>query len=270
MFVKIYGDKLISSSLWDERPEARLVFLSMLALADGDGVVDVPNTRALARILNLTEEFLLAGLAVLEAPDSGSRTPDEDGRRVVREGASWRMVNYEKYREFRTATQEATRRRVAAHRKNKPAVTSNSGNGGVTAVTPALDLSLRSDPDPDRVRPEATEANRWLTAFCAAWRVSRDAAMYTGGPGASKATAVLADEIANLSAESRASAWARRAEMFAAFFADEKNKQAGFRFSWFVQRFEGLRKPSREPGRMNAQEAQDELTRRILARENAR
>ena len=115
-FVKIYGSKLISSSLWDEAPEVRLVFLSLLAVADYNGYIDIPNERALARVLNLSQEYLDGALAVLMAPDGGSRSDEHEGRRVLRDGSGWRCVNYEKYREFRSASQEATRIRVQRHR----------------------------------------------------------------------------------------------------------------------------------------------------------
>lgn len=142
-FVKIYGSKLITSSLWDEAPEARLVFLSLLAIADWQGFVDIPNERALARVMNVEISYLEKALAVLMAPDDGSRTPDQEGRRVLREGSGWRVVNYEKYREFRSATQEATRLRVEKHRAAKN-VTSNAGNVHNPSVTADLDPEYRS------------------------------------------------------------------------------------------------------------------------------
>lgn len=120
-FVKIYGTKLITSSLWDEAPEARLVFLSMLAIADQNGYVDVPNERALARVLNLPDDYLKRGLDVLMKPDPGSRTASHEGRRIVRQEPGWLCVNYEQYREFRSAKQEADRIRIAALRAAKAA-----------------------------------------------------------------------------------------------------------------------------------------------------
>lgn len=115
-FVKIYGSKLVTSSLWDECPEARLVWFSMLAVADMHGVVDTPSEKALARYLNLPQDYLERGLAVLMAPDSDSRTKSFEGRRVIRDGSVFRCVNYEKYRDFRTPKQEADRRRIASQR----------------------------------------------------------------------------------------------------------------------------------------------------------
>lgn len=151
-FVKIYGNKLITSSLWDEPPEVRLVFLAFLAIADWDGYVDIPNERALARVMNVTEDYLQRALDVLMAPDDGSRTPDQEGRRVLRDGSGWRVVNYERYREFRSSAQEAVRLRVAKHRA-KTSVTSNGGNTSVTAVT------TDTDPEEDREAEQISDSS---------------------------------------------------------------------------------------------------------------
>jgi hypothetical protein len=120
-FVKIYGSKLVSSSLWEATPEARLVFISMLALADWDGWVDTPSERTLARMLNLDVDYVHRALVVLAAPDPDSRSADNDGRRVIATrnangDAGFQCVNYEKYREHRTKHQEAHRLRVQKYR----------------------------------------------------------------------------------------------------------------------------------------------------------
>ena len=162
--MKIYGSKLISSSLWDEAPEVRLTFLALLAIADARGFVDVPNERALARVLNLERGYVERALAVLMAPDKGSRTDAHNGRRVLREGAGWLCVNYEKYREFRSAKQEAIRLRVEKHRT----VTRNAGNAtNVTGndVTPEAEADGRNaerrDLDPPAGHSHSGEQPMW-------------------------------------------------------------------------------------------------------------
>ncbi len=147
-FVKIYGSKMISSSLWDEPPEARLVFFAFLAIADWDGYVDVPNERALARVMNVDADYLQRALDVLMSPDKGSRTPDQEGRRVLRDGAGWRVVNYTQYREFRSSSQEQVRLRVAKFRA-KGSVTGNAGNVQVTPVT--TDTDQEEDQDSEQI-----------------------------------------------------------------------------------------------------------------------
>lgn len=118
-FVKLYGHKLLNSTLWRECWQARLVFVGMLALSDKDGVVDIHHVDILAHRLNLPVEDVETGLAVLEAPDGRSRTPDHDGRRVLRNGDHWLIVNKEKYREYRTRAQELGRKRTATCRTKK-------------------------------------------------------------------------------------------------------------------------------------------------------
>lgn len=196
-FVKIYGSKLITSSLWDEAPEARLVFLSLLSIADATGYVDVPNERSLARVLNLEPNYVERGLAVLMAPDIGSRTDTHEGRRVLREGAGWRCVNYEKYREFRSAAQEATRVRVEKHRAK--VVTSNAGNNSpVTVHAVTLEAEAKAKAEAKKIPPGGADkprekaadprAQRFIAIFCEEWK-AKHTSPYR--PGASQRGALL-------------------------------------------------------------------------------
>jgi hypothetical protein len=116
LFVKLFGDQLLRSTLWECGWQPRLVFIGMLALADDDGEINAPKIETLARLLNLSVADTAAGLAVLEAPDPESRSQEQEGRRVVKDGAVWRLVNYRKYRESRTLSQVKGARRAKAHR----------------------------------------------------------------------------------------------------------------------------------------------------------
>lgn len=120
-YVKIYGDRLLNSSLHLERWQPRLLFVEMLAMADRYGWVNTPSERVLAQRANLSLDDTRAGLAVLEAPDPESRTPTDDGRRLVRKQGGWQIVNYEHYRDFRTEKQEADRVRAAEKRARQVA-----------------------------------------------------------------------------------------------------------------------------------------------------
>jgi len=84
--------------------EATAVFMAMVALADRDGVVNLTLT-ALTRRIGWPPEFVEAGIRELEKPDPESRTPDAEGRRIVRLRDNvewgWRIVNYLKYREIK-------------------------------------------------------------------------------------------------------------------------------------------------------------------------
>ncbi len=106
MYSKLYRT-IFDGSLYGEF-EALTVFMAMLALADRHGEVDAAPNK-IAGCLGCSVEFVLKGIDLLEAPDPISRTPAEEGRRLLRlpndEGGlkpfGWRITNYEKYRSIR-------------------------------------------------------------------------------------------------------------------------------------------------------------------------
>lgn len=110
-------------SLWKGsmagKPALQLVWIYMLANSDANGVVD-ESRSSIAGATGLSLADVSAAVDELEAPDRNSRTPDEDGRRIVRVDPrrdwGWIVVNYPKYREMRNdddrkrQVREATRR----------------------------------------------------------------------------------------------------------------------------------------------------------------
>lgn len=102
MFAKVFA-QIFDSSI-AENYQVRLVFEDFLKLADSDGVVDMTH-EAICRRTNVPLEIVKEGIAILEAPDPRSRTPDFDGRRIIRldqhRDWGWRIVNYTKFREIR-------------------------------------------------------------------------------------------------------------------------------------------------------------------------
>jgi len=102
MFAKVFF-QIFESSISDDYL-ARHVFMDMLVLSDEEGVVD-KTPRAISRITNVPLEIVERGIAKLSAADPDSRTPDEDGRRIVlideNRTWGWRIVNYLKYRQIR-------------------------------------------------------------------------------------------------------------------------------------------------------------------------
>lgn len=98
-FTKLFHS-ITTSTVWMQPDNVRIVWITMLALADKDGIVfaSVPGLAHVARVeLAATE----AALKVLSEPDSYSRTPDADGRRVEAVDGGWRIINHAKYRNTR-------------------------------------------------------------------------------------------------------------------------------------------------------------------------
>lgn len=152
-FTKLYGERLLRSSIWLEPVEVRVLWLFFLASADPDGVVDVPNVKVMAHLANMPLEATERALAVLESPDPGSRSTELGGRRVVREGTHWVVVTHSKYRELRTFKQvrDAKRQTVA----RALAKCDSDGRVQKVAAEAEADPEANSEADPEREEKSA-------------------------------------------------------------------------------------------------------------------
>jgi hypothetical protein len=108
-YTKLFSS-ITASTVWQEPAGTRLVWITMLAMADKAGCVwaSVPG---LARIANVTMEETVRALETLTAPDKWSRTPDNDGRRIEPIDGGWRLLNHAKYRAIRSAEERAEYKR---------------------------------------------------------------------------------------------------------------------------------------------------------------
>lgn len=100
IFEQIYDGTLCTNGPW----EALVTFQQLLVLADEEGCVDM-TPSAISRRTTIPLEIITKGLECLVQPDPESRTPTEEGRRLVplSEGRSWgwRVVNYKHYRQIK-------------------------------------------------------------------------------------------------------------------------------------------------------------------------
>lgn len=98
-FTKLFSS-ITESTIWCEDSDTRIVWVTMLAMADRKGRVwaSIPGLANRARVsLEATEKALGRFLA----PDKYSRTPDHDGRRIEPIDGGWLLLNHEKYRAMR-------------------------------------------------------------------------------------------------------------------------------------------------------------------------
>lgn len=114
-FVKLYGS-ILTSSVWAESKETRLVWITMLAMADKEGRVDaaIPGLAHAARV---TVAECEEALRTFMQPDTYSRTKENDGRRIDEVDGGWVVLNHEKYRDIRTDKQMADAERQRRHRE---------------------------------------------------------------------------------------------------------------------------------------------------------
>lgn len=145
MYAKVF-QQIFDSSIADDH-RLRHFFMDLLVLADSDGVVDMTPSAIAARTRIPLEE-VVAHLKRLEEPDTESRTPDENGRRIERldehRSWGWHIINYHKFREIASEEQRKskTRERVRKFREkrscNAPVTHSNAVlRGGNDSPSPS-------------------------------------------------------------------------------------------------------------------------------------
>ena len=148
MYVKVFSD-LLQSSLWCEDSDTRIVWLTLLLMADQDGVVrsTAPGIANHARVkLDVTRK----ALEKFESPDPDSRTAANEGRRIERIDGGYFILNYGLYRALKTQEERraAVRKRVRRHRERKKEQPPEC-NADVTQSNPIQTQTQRQKETPD-------------------------------------------------------------------------------------------------------------------------
>lgn len=117
-FCKLYGEQLLRSSVWHLPSDIRIVWITMLAMSDEHGQV-LAATQGIARAAAVPLSKTRAALKRFEAPDLDSRTRDFEGRRIEKIDGGWRILNYLKYRDFRSKRQIDAAIRQDKHRQKQ-------------------------------------------------------------------------------------------------------------------------------------------------------
>jgi hypothetical protein len=114
-FTKLFSS-ITESTVWCEPDRTRLVWITMLAMADRHGRIwaSVPGLANRARV---PVEDCRSALDTFLAPDRDSRTPAHEGRRIEMIDGGWRLLNHEKYRNIRD--EESIRERKRIYMQNK-------------------------------------------------------------------------------------------------------------------------------------------------------
>ena len=120
MYGKIF-DSMYEGTLYGHW-EAIVTLQQMLVLCNSEGVIDM-TPQAIAARTSIPLEILTKGIGILTEPDPYSRTPGDDGKRIVlmdnHRPWGWFIVNYAKYQKIRSREEklEADRVRIAEKRK---------------------------------------------------------------------------------------------------------------------------------------------------------
>jgi hypothetical protein len=98
-FTKLFSS-ITASTVWCEPSDTRVVWITMLAMADKHGRVwaSIPG---LAKEAAVTVDACRAAINRFLSPDPDSRTLVAEGRRIEPIDGGWRLINHAKYRGVR-------------------------------------------------------------------------------------------------------------------------------------------------------------------------
>ena len=183
-FTKLFST-IVHSTVWREEMHVKVVWVTMLALADRNGYV-AASLPGLADASRVTMEQCEDALTRLSAPDKHSRTKEHEGRRIAEVDGGWALLNYTKYREQRDKDERRIKGRkyVADFRARKKAdaltvseskhiaeAEAEADNGGTASLTSQAETAFQ------RLRSIVEHSDlRHITPDALAWMGKRDKA----------------------------------------------------------------------------------------------
>jgi len=151
-WTKLYSS-IVTSTIWREPDNVRLVWITMLAMADRKGAVEasVPGLADMARV---TLADCVSALERLAEPDKWSRSQENEGRRIVAVDGGWLLLNHAKYRAVRDdeKRREYQREWLADKRakaRNSPAAVDNVDHGLPESTYAEAEADTNADPNTD-------------------------------------------------------------------------------------------------------------------------
>lgn len=129
-FTKLFSS-IITSTIWMEKTDTRIVWITMLALADKNGEVQ-GSVPGLARMAGVSVDACREALNSFLGPDPDSRTKDDEGRRIEEIDGGWFLLNHAKYRKM-ASKEEQIEKATARTRRYREAKARNGVSRDVYA-----------------------------------------------------------------------------------------------------------------------------------------
>lgn len=201
IFSQIYDGTLCTNGPW----EALVTFQQLLILADQEGGVDM-TIPAIARRTTIPREILERGIEALMLPDPESRTPTEEGRRIIplSNGRSWgwRVVNYEKYRQIKREQDRRDYHRDYYHKRKSASVNTTQHD---STIQPIAEAEAEAEAEAKMLRKRAAPAAplpEWVDAD--AWTGFEEMRIKAKKPMTVRAKALILAELQKLLAQGNA------------------------------------------------------------------
>jgi hypothetical protein len=157
MYTKLFSS-ILDSSVWLEDLPTKVLWITMLAMADEDGIVRA-SVGGLAKRAGITREDCERGLGRFLAADLDSRNEDNEGRRIEKVAGGWLVLNHKQYREIRTKRQSREADRQRRHREKV------ARDKDVTSVTDVTERDSHDSSRSSRHIPPIASASSSVGSF---------------------------------------------------------------------------------------------------------
>jgi hypothetical protein len=177
-YIKLF-DSILTSGIWGADDKTRIVWITMLVMADKNGEVHA-SIPGLARIAGVDVEAARSAIQLLSSPDPDSREKAHEGRRIEEIEGGWEILNHSKYRAMasKEESKNSNAERQRRHRQRNATVTHSNAtvthsnatvthsNATVThsnaTVTHNRDIA-DTDTDTDNVQTKSKEEGASIT-----------------------------------------------------------------------------------------------------------
>ena len=109
-YTKLFNS-ILMSTIWREDDKTRIVWITLLAMADKNGIAET-SIPSLADAARVSFDDCLASLDKLKSPDKYSRTKEHDGRRIQECDGGFLLLNHGKYRAKMSADERREYNRI--------------------------------------------------------------------------------------------------------------------------------------------------------------
>ena len=147
MYSKLFPG-MFTGSMMGSGAAVFAVMTYAIANADEKGMVEL-NPQLLAAVIGESKELIELAIESLMKPDYKSRSPEEKGKRIIKEGQFlYRLVNYQKYRSIRDEEARLEYQRDWDH-KHRPSGHRRHSPTQSDTVRPVRQSPTQADTDTD-------------------------------------------------------------------------------------------------------------------------
>jgi len=164
-YTKLFNS-IIGSTVWREDPATKVVWITLLALADQDGIVE-SSVPGLANYAGVSVPETETALKKFLSSDPYSRSPEHEGRRIEPTDGGWLILNHFKYREKLSLEDRRRRDRIRQQKHRERQSVTQGRDASVTECDGRDESreSLHADTDIDPDSKGKTKTNKASSAL---------------------------------------------------------------------------------------------------------